>query len=92
MPTDSTKPKPRLNNESLAATTQLAIEMLPSKDSKSLLYFIGLLPAGVTMEMLKKLWNSDKVERDLPDLMKFNLLEKTESENGERYELNPVLY
>ena len=32
------------------------------------------------------------MERDLPDLMKFNLVEKTESENGERYELNPVLY
>lgn len=46
---DDTRPKPRLNNESLQATTKLAIEMLPSMDAKSLLYFIGCMPAGATL-------------------------------------------
>ena len=45
---DDLRPKPRLNNESIQAMTQLAIDMLPSDDAKSLLYFIGCLPAGLT--------------------------------------------
>ena len=47
---DEIKPKPRLNNESLEATTKMAIGMLPSSGAKSLLYFIGCLPAGVTLK------------------------------------------
>ena len=47
---DDTRPKPRLNNESLQATTKLAIEMLPTIDAKDLLYFIGCMPAGATLK------------------------------------------
>ena len=48
---DDTRPKPRLNNESLQATTKLAIEMLPTTtDAKDLLYFIGCMPAGATLK------------------------------------------
>ena len=45
---EDTRPKPRLNNESIQAMTKLAIEMLPNEEAKSLLYFIGCLPAGLT--------------------------------------------
>ena len=55
------KPKPRLNNESLEATTKMAIDMLPGTEAKSLLYFIGCLPAGVTLEQLKIMWGESKV-------------------------------
>ena len=65
---DDNRPKPRLNNESLQATTKLAIDMLPSADTKSLLYFIGCLPAGITAYQLKEMWGSDKVIKDLPSL------------------------
>ena len=44
---DDTRPKPRLNNESIQAMTKLAIDMLPSEDAKKLLFFIGCLPAGL---------------------------------------------
>ena len=47
---DDTRPRPRLNNESLQATTKLAIEMLPTLDAKSLLYFLGCMPAGATLK------------------------------------------
>lgn len=67
--------------------------MLPSEDSKSLLYFIGLLPAGVTVHQLKEMWNKIKVKSDLDILKKYNLVEKTDSmRDADRYELNPVLY
>ena len=46
---DDTRPKPRLNNESLQATTKLAIEMLPTMEARNLLYFIGCMPSGVTL-------------------------------------------
>ena len=47
---DDTRPKPRLNNESLQATTKLAIEMLPTMDARSLLYLIGCMPSGATLK------------------------------------------
>ena len=55
---DDTRPKPRLNNESLQATTKLAIDMLPSLDAKSLLYFIGCMPAGVSRKQLNEMWDA----------------------------------
>jgi hypothetical protein len=76
---DEFKPKPRLNNESLEATTKMAIDMLPSAGAKSLLYFIGCLPAGVTLKQLQSIWGESKVEKDLPILQKFNLVEKAEA-------------
>jgi len=90
---EDVRPKPRLNNESLQATTKLAIDMLPSPDSKSLLYFVGCLPAGVTIEQLNEMWGAAKVDNDLEMLLKLNLIERTENKRTPdfRYELNPVL-
>ena len=74
----------------------MAIDMLPSAETKSLLYFIGCLPAGVTLKQLQFMWGESKIEKDLPTLQKFNLVEKAEVEKGskldERFELSPVLY
>ena len=75
---DDNRPKPRLNNESLEATTKCAIEMLPSIDSKSLLYFIGCMPAGVTRKQLYEMWGALKVDKDLPSLEQMNLVERTD--------------
>ena len=67
--------------------------MLPSTESKDLLYFIGCMPAGVTMLQLNKMWGSVKVDQDLPGLLKLNLVEKILiNDNSARFELNPVLY
>ena len=67
--------------------------MLKSNEMKSLLYFIGCLPAGVTLKQLNKMWGEQNVTKDLPGLMKMNLVEKAESKSAldGRYELNPVL-
>ena len=39
----------------------MAIEMLPGTEAKSLLYFIGCLPAGVTLKQLQIMWGESKV-------------------------------
>ena len=91
---DDTRPKPRLNNESLQATTKLAIDMLPSLDAKSLLYFIGCMPAGVSRKQLNEMWDAQKINNDLPSLVQMNLVEESEKQSrlDTRYELSPVLY
>ena len=55
--------------------TKLAIEMLPSEDAKSLLYFIGCLPAGLTRSQLNEIWGGEKVTEFLPSLQAMNLVE-----------------
>lgn len=68
--------------------------MLPCTDCKSLLYFLGCLPAGVTRKQLNHMWDQDKVEKDLSILLKNNLVEKSDnfkSDEEKRIELNPVL-
>lgn len=90
---DDLRPKPRLNNESIQAMTKLAIDMLRSEEAKSLLYFLGCLPAGVMRGQLEEMWGSQKVTAHLPCLQQMNLVEQSDQFDlsGTRYELSPVL-
>lgn len=89
---DDTRPKPRLNNESLEATTKMMIDLLPNQGVRDLLYFIGCLPAGVKREQLCEMWGQKEVEENLPILLRFNLLEVPDRRKEPRYEMSPVLY
>ena len=67
--------------------------MLPSAEAKSLLYFIGCMPAGLSRRQLNEIWGSQKVLMDLPSLQNMNLVEQSDQrdDNETKYELSPVL-
>lgn len=67
--------------------------MLPSTEAKSLLYFIGCMPAGLSRRQLNEIWGSQKVVMDLPSLQNMNLVEQSDQrdDNETKYELSPVL-